>query len=749
MNDRIMAIDHALCQRGLVGDRAFKYGAPDRTMLVSGGQATSLAKWSLIAAPVNARVVVRQPSSDVLPAAQPHAPTKGELRLVDETPQLRAQVEEWKHGSWYHQTTIMADDIADLLRKLVDLTPNEPFDHQGTPTAPQRPFWCGAVAYDMVQWTQPLRLQHPPNENDLLTVLWRVDNGVLVDRSSEQHHVLSASSWGREVQSLFEHNDEAPSVPPTTGIKPSEVSHTPERHVEMINQVKEAIRNGQFYQANIGKHWSGPIDHPYAVFQRLLISNPAPYAAYIEAPDLGFAIASSSPECLLETDEHTVRTAPIKGTVPQGRDENEAQQLRSQMLNDDKERAEHRMLVDLMRHDLSTVCEVGSVHVSRFDVEAYANVQHLVSHVEGRFRKGTDGIDALQAVFPGGSITGCPRTMVCAAVDELEQRQRSFWTGSIGWVDVHTGQSTWNILIRTLEARKTGRQWFGVVGAGGGITIGSVPESEVEESEWKAAALRTAAGWLNPNDSGLPSKPLSVHPVRKLDRVQDESTTAPGRFLPLAEAMIDQHTGGVLFVDNLDSFSHNIVNVVAGTGKDVVMVHARSPAMAELQDPVVLFDVLDRLQPSHIVLGPGPGTPNDAEITMALAHHAVAEQLNCPVLGICLGHQALGVAAGMRLARSPNGPVHGVPVEVQHDGSGLFSTNTEAIEQTRYNSLVVEATDDGHPMKVNATENGTGTVMGIRHDRASVHGLQFHPESVGSPQGVELIERFLSLSSDG
>ena len=744
-----MAIDHALLQAGLIGESAIKHGAPDRAILVSGGPSTPLAKWSLIAAPAKARVIVRQPSQSVLPAATPHAPSKGELVLEEETPQLRAQVEEWKHGSWYHQTTIMADDIGDLLRKLVDITPNHMFDHQGPLSAPQRPFWCGAVAYDMVQWTQPLRLQHPPEENEILTVLWRIENGVLIDRATDQHHVLSSSKWGHEALKHVETIGAAPDVPVVVNVAEPHVSLSPERHVDLINIVRESIRNGQFYQANIGKHWSGPIDHPYAVFQRLLVSNPAPYSAYLEATDLGFAIASSSPECLLENDEITVRTAPIKGTVPQGDDEEEAQRLREHMLNDDKERAEHRMLVDLMRHDIGTVCAVGSVRVSRFDVEAYANVQHLVSHVEGQFHEGRDGLDALQAVFPGGSITGCPRTMVCAAVDELEQQPRSFWTGSLGWVDVHTGQSTWNILIRTLEARRSGRQWTGTVGAGGGITIGSVPKSEVEESQWKANALLTAAGWSNPSETDLPNRSLSVHPVQRSQRQSGHASEHSGSVVSLQEALLEKLEGGVLFVDNLDSFSNNIVHAIAGTGRDVVVVHGRSPAMRELHDPVILFDLLDRLQPSHIVLGPGPGAPEDADLTMAMAHHAVAGQLLCPVLGVCLGHQALGVASGMRLVRSPNGPVHGVPVQINHDGTGLFSISDTPQEQTRYNSLTVEVTSSEHTMLVNATELGTEAVMGIRHEQAAVHGLQFHPESVGSPQGVQLIERFLSLPSDG
>jgi anthranilate/para-aminobenzoate synthase component I len=180
-----------------------------------------------------------------------------------------------------------------------------------------------------------------------------------------------------------------------------------------------------------------------------------------------------------------LNTSPIKGTRPRGATAEQEKELRFEMLNDEKERAEHRMLVDLMRNDLGSVCAVGSIKVERFDVEAYATVQHLVSQVTGNLSEGVTSLDALQAVFPGGSITGCPRTVVCATIDELEARPRSFWTGSIGWFDAHSGASAWNILIRTLIAHKTKKQWHGAIAAGGGITIGSSPTNEVEEAKWK------------------------------------------------------------------------------------------------------------------------------------------------------------------------------------------------------------------------------------------------------------------------
>lgn len=750
MSERFTSVAQALQVQGLVGSSAVRFGAPDRVCLVSGGPSSHLARWSLVAAPPTLRTTVRQPDRSTLPAAQPHSPSQGDIRLHERNPPLRAEVEEWKHGSWYHRDTIMANNPGDLFRKLADMTPVTGFDEHEHGTAPQRPFWCGALAYDLLPWTQPLRLQHPPEPGRVLTVLWRVDNGLLIDAATGDVSSLVNNAWGRAALEAVETHNKAES---TTEVAPQHgdevtVSMSEERHRALIDNVREGIKDGRFYQANIGKHWSGPIDHPWSVFQRLHATNPAPYAAYLEADDLGLALASSSPECLIETTNTSVRTAPIKGTAPQGATEDESMSLRRTMLTDDKERAEHRMLVDLMRHDLATVCKVGSVHVARFDVEAYANVQHLVSHVEGEFESGYDGIDALQAVFPGGSITGCPRTVVCATIDELEQRPRSFWTGSVGWVDVHTGQSTWNILIRTLEAHRSGKRWTGYVGAGGGITIGSASEAEVVESEWKAEALLGAAGWIAKDVKRLPRQPLTVHPVEQAPK-PNASDGSTGRVVTFAEALLDRITNAVMFVDNLDSFSHNIVHAIAAEGHDVVVVHGRSSSMDDLHEPAVLFDVLDRLEPSHIVLGPGPGHPSEADLTMAIAHHAVAAQLTCPVLGICLGHQALGLASGMRVERSPSGPVHGIPVTIDHDGTGIFTRSEAIMVQTRYNSLTVMPQHDEHPLRVNAVQDSTTLVMGLAHRNGLVHGVQFHPESIGSPEGVQLLKQFLSDSSDG
>ena len=735
-----------LSQHDLMGEKAFRYGSPDRIMLISGGPASHLAKWSMLAGPSKMRAVIRQPSREVMPAALPHSPISGNLSLIEKKCDLRAEVEEWKHGSWYHSVTLIASDIADLLDKLQTITPHDNFPLPACDGMPKRPFWSGAMAYDMMQWTQPLLLQYPPEEGALLSILWLIEGGVLHERSTDEVRVFgSESAWSNLTQeTLLRPPIETIQAVPSR--QDESTTHSDETHMDNIERVKQGIVAGQVYQVNVGKHWKGPIDHPFEVFKRLTRTNPSPYAVYLEAADIGFALASSSPESLLDCNEEAIRTSPIKGTCLQGATPGQAADLRNTMINDEKERAEHRMLVDLMRNDLSAVCEVGSVGVNRFDVEVYSNVQHLVSHIAGHFRPDQNGKTAFQSMFPGGSITGCPRTMVCAVVDELEQHPRSFWTGSAGWVDVHSGASSWNILIRTLEAHKTATGWNGSIGAGGGITIASNARKEVSEAAWKGAALRIATGWMDDNEESVPRGELEIHPIEH--RGAASASTDVAVVQTLRQCIEKEARCGVLFIDNLDSFSLNVADAMAQSGHDVTVLPGRGRKADMLADPSALFDLIDRLQPTHIVLGPGPGTPEDVPLTMALAHHALAGQLTVPVLGVCLGHQALALADGMDVIPSPYGPIHGVPVHIEHEKTGIFRNSQSPTTYTRYNSLIANK-HSAHALVVNAREAGSSLIMGLKHPSYPIHGIQFHPESIGSPEGSALIQEFLRISSDG
>ena len=633
----------------------------DRILLLSGGPKSHLAQRSMFSKGMKKRLVIIQPS--IKPQLN-HSPLNGETILQFNKKPMEGSLQIKSDKGWKVTNILNAKNLEGMFRSLI-------------PHTPKGSLWAGALSYDLVQWTQPISLQHPPQEGEILAILWLVEE------------------W-------IEEEVRSPEIPSPVRMVGETSSHTDEEHAQIVHRIKQSITAGEMYQLNFGRTWTGPLgEDPAHIFHRLATNNPAPFSGYIEAADLGLALASSSPEILLDTKDGTVMTAPIKGTRPRGSDADQESLLRRDLVHDVKERAEHRMLVDLERNDLGIVAKSGSVHQSRFDVEAYANVQHLVSQVRGILDDDKDGIDALQALFPGGSITGCPKTVVCAAIDELEKKPRSFWTGSMGWIDLHTGDSTWNIMIRTLEARFSPDGWQGTVIAGGGITIESNPEAEVAESVWKAAALRRACGWLNPETKPIPKGDLGIYPL-----YVEQQPYQPEELFDL----------NIAFIDNLDSFSHNIIHALQTLGCNVETFDGRGEIVDFNHDAVVI--------------GPGPGRPEISPLSM----HAAS--LDAPVLGICLGHQAIGLTRGMELIESPLGPVHGVPSTIVADGNGLLSKGKHVM--TRYNSLVLRGDGD---ISVTANDD-TGTLpMEIRD--GNTYGLQFHPESIGSSGGMEVLSEFL------
>ena len=714
-----------LREQGQLGPTAGAFGAPDEVLLLSTGPASHLAKHSMIARPPRRRAVVRQPQPETSVLDQSN-PLQAEPAW-DTEGELTATVQAWSDGSWHDLQQVSAPTLDDLMRTLNDVM----LDQQPFVTHvegwPQRPFLSGAFAYDLVQWTQPIRVQHVPDFDALLAVFWSVDGALLIDHASGQSHRLhvNGDAWAEHVEPA-----EARVTPgPVVQHAALESSMDDAKHAEAIESVKQAIVDGRMYQVNIGRRWTGSLgDEPWDVMRRLLEGNPAPFSAWTWAPDLDHLLLSSSPESLLRIHAGQAMTSPIKGTYPRGSDALEEQALRRALVEDEKETAEHRMLVDLMRNDLGAISRPGSVHVQRYDVEAYATVQHLVSHVGATLT--VDPPTAFASVFPGGSITGCPRTVVCAAIDAIEHEPRRFWCGSVGWWDPDGHHGAWNILIRTMQVRYEGDKRVADVSAGGGITIASVAAREIEEAVWKADALLSAAGWGSPRSSTRGR--LRITPLRV-----PQGAPLGGR---LGQARAHPH-GAVVLVDNLDSFTHNIAHAIMQLGHDVHVVQGRGPrGPPDIDDGVRALLVA---APSHIVLGPGPGRPEEAAFSMRLAELALRGQAP-PLLGVCLGHQALGLAAGGRITPDPHGPVHGRPVQIVHDGSGLFrDVSGQTMRMVRYNSLVVEGSDLAG-LDINARSGHV--TMGVRSPRFNVHGLQGHPESIGSEEGDRLLRTFIGAS---
>ena len=725
------AVRHCLIEHELVGEDAANFGSPDEIMLVSAGPVSHLSRFSLLCGPSTKRVIVRQPSREQVPVANPHSPLAGKIDLATNLP-FTFHRETWNGSSWKHDVSFTSTSLSTGLRKICTRSNGQFGQYDSTDVPFRGPFWTGALSYNLVQMTQPLRLQYPPNEGELLCVLWEIEHCIVHDKERDALVVLSTDVHWKERANECLSNTPLESVPfdVSIGEKPSS-NCTDAEHEEIVKAVQSSIVDGQLYQLNYGRSWEGTVlTEPWDVFCHSIASNPAPYSGFLHMKDESFALISASPESLLTTKKGIITTAPIKGTAPRGASEAEEILLREDMISDRKERAEHRMLVDLMRNDVGRISKPNQVWVERFDVEAYAEVQHLVSRIKGRLNDGIDVFDAIENVFPGGSITGCPRTVVCAAIDELEQYPRSFWTGSMGWFDPSTGDSSWNILIRTAELHKKDDVWSSRVTAGGGITIESNPKSEVAEAKWKANGLLRSCGWIDDTVLTSPVKHLAIHSLP----LESQQSNHEVSFSIHTDNLVKN---AVLLIDNLDSFTYNIAHDICGLGHHVNIVSGRKHSHHSAQE------LLEELQPSHVVLGPGPGWPQDSPLTMDFAKQAL-EGNTPPLLGICLGHQAIGLASGLDVVPSPIGPVHGTPVKCLHEGDGLFE-GLDDLSMTRYNSLTLLTSDfQGHDsIVIDATDDTKSLVLGLRSTQASVFGVQFHPESVGSQSGVQILSRFL------
>jgi anthranilate/para-aminobenzoate synthase component I len=260
---------------------------------------------------------------------------------------------------------------------------------------------------------------------------------------------------------------------------------TKQEYMDIVRRAKEYIAAGDIFQANLSQRVSACIDKkdPWNLYKILRSINPSPFAAFLDFGD--YQIISSSPERLVRVRDRIVDTRPIAGTRPRGRDAAEDEFMRTELLLNEKERAEHVMLIDLERNDLGRVSEYGMVRVDEFmTTEEYSHVIHIVSNVKGNLASSKDCFDAIQAAFPGGTITGVPKVRCMEIIDELEPVRRGPYTGSIGYIGF-SGNMDFNIVIRTFVIKNG----IAYVQAGAGIVADSDPGGEYAETMKKAEAL--------------------------------------------------------------------------------------------------------------------------------------------------------------------------------------------------------------------------------------------------------------------
>ncbi len=323
-----------------------------------------------------------------------------------------------------------------------------------------------------------------------LAWLARIPAAILFERDSGRCVLVAESGQLALIDAMTD--DLALAVPPVPAL-PQRISlheDDPAAFLDGVERIQHYIRAGDVFQVNLSRGWLAEFDAPVvpaALFARLMRKNPAPFSALLQMGE--WAIVSSSPERLVRlTRDGLLETRPIAGTHPRSEDPAEDAALRARLQAHPKERAEHVMLVDLERNDLGRVCEPGSVEVAALmDIASYRHVHHIESTVRGRLRSGMRVFDAVRAVFPGGTITGCPKVRTMQIIRELEQTPRRSYTGSVGYIN-RDGSFDFNILIRSFLLRGHEVSFR----AGAGIVADSVATRELEETRAKARGLLRA-----------------------------------------------------------------------------------------------------------------------------------------------------------------------------------------------------------------------------------------------------------------
>lgn len=358
---------------------------------------------------------------------------------------------------------------------------------------PFRGGWFLYLGYELVGQLEPT-LQLPTTQLPLpIALAVRMPAAVIVDHQLQQTTLVAESAFADAFAQMLEDVSTITSDSKQGSLEGVSVfltEDTPERFTQGVERVREYIGAGDVFQVNLSRAWNGATGANAAtLYQHLRRANPAPFACLADFGE--FAIISSSPERLIRVQDGVVDTRPIAGTRPRGTDAAKDQALLEELIAHPKERAEHIMLIDLERNDLGRICEYGTVKVDELMViESYQHVHHIVSNVRGKLRAGITPGQIIRAVFPGGTITGCPKVRCMEIIAELEQTGRGAYTGSVGYLN-HNGDMDLNILIRTMTLVQGQLQ----LRTGAGIVMDSIPANELTETRHKARGLLRALGY--------------------------------------------------------------------------------------------------------------------------------------------------------------------------------------------------------------------------------------------------------------
>jgi len=367
------------------------------------------------------------------------------------------------------KTTYNTEDPLRLLKSIISRVNDHRFRYIGGAV--------GYISYDAINYWEKVNVKksnYPSMEFGIYT------DGLLFDHINSKIYYFYLDKPRFNELKIEEMDDDI-------NITNIERNITEEQFVDMVNKAKEYIHDGDIYQVVLSKRFNmNIIGNKLSVYSNLRRINPSPYMYMLKINDR--EIIGSSPEMLVRTNKGIIETFPIAGTRPISNNKEENERLKRELLNDEKELAEHTMLVDLARNDLGRVCTWGSVKVNELmSIKEFSHVQHIVSHVIGKLNNDKDAYDALRAVFPAGTVSGAPKVRAIEIIDELEYDPRGPYAGAIGYFSFN-GSSDFAISIRSLFVN--GNNAY--VQSGAGIVADSIPINEWYETEHKAKAILDA-----------------------------------------------------------------------------------------------------------------------------------------------------------------------------------------------------------------------------------------------------------------
>ena len=349
--------------------------------------------------------------------------------------------------------------------------------------------WFVFLSYEYASIIEP-SVQFYPQQSDLpIAFISKIPAAIIIDHEKDICTIVSTEQREDLIQQIEKDLQLAPGFNREALSDFDIEEENPDIYRNHLKKIHQYIIDGDIFQANLSRQWIAKYAsklNPLTLYRNLQRSNPAPFAALIKLKDQ--YILSSSPERLITVQNGIAETRPIAGTHPRGKDQHEDEELSKILLKHPKERAEHVMLIDLERNDLGRICQPGSISVNdRMIVETYSYVHHIVSSISGKLKPNLTVKEVLHAVFPGGTITGCPKVRCMQIISELEQTARGAYTGSVGYVS-DNGNMDFNILIRTMMVKQNSVKFR----AGAGIVFDSITENELTETRHKAQGLLNA-----------------------------------------------------------------------------------------------------------------------------------------------------------------------------------------------------------------------------------------------------------------